>query len=102
MLAPDLAAVNEQRWQQAVDNGAWLEGSPELVIEVASLGNGNLHRKASLYLQQGAEQVWIIYQKTKTIVVLTEEGAKEARASEYVEFRGVRVAVDDILEKALL
>lgn len=35
MVAPDLAAVREDRWKQAVANEGWLQGSPELVIEVA-------------------------------------------------------------------
>lgn len=102
MPAPDLAVVKEERWQHAVNNEGWLQGSPELVIEVASPGNRNLHRKADLYLQHGAEQVWIAYRKTKTIVVMTEEDAREARLGEYVEFHGVRVEVGEILEKASL
>ncbi|MBV9268201.1 MAG: Uma2 family endonuclease [Acidobacteriaceae bacterium] len=46
MPASDLAVVKEERWQEAVDNEGWLQGSPELVIEVASPGNRNLHRKS--------------------------------------------------------
>ena len=96
MPAPDLAAVTEGRWQQAVANEGWLQGSPELVIEVASPGNRNLHRKAELYLQHGAEQVWIVYRKTRTVVVMTQEDTQEARVGEYVEFHGVRLAVAEI------
>lgn len=102
MPAPDLAVVKEERWQQAVDNDGWLQGSPELVIEVASPANRNLHRKADMYLQHGAEQVWIVYRKTKTIVVVTEEDTREARIGEYVEFRGLRVTVGEILKEAPL
>jgi Uma2 family endonuclease len=97
MPAPDLAAVTSDRWQQAVAGDGWLQGSPELVIEVASPGNRNLRRKAGLYLQYGAEQVWIVYRKTQTVVVMTQEGAKEARLSEYLEFHGCRVAIVEIL-----
>jgi hypothetical protein len=74
-------------------------GSPEVVIEVASPGNRNLHRKAALYLQYGAEQVWIIDRKTQTIVVATEQDTREVGVSEYVEFHGVRVAAGELFEK---
>jgi hypothetical protein len=36
MPAPDLAAVRTARWDQAERNDGWLQGSPELTIEVAS------------------------------------------------------------------
>ncbi len=96
MPAPDLAAVAEYRWQQAVAHEGWLHDSPELVIEVASPGNRNIGRKGDLYLRHGAEQVWIVYRKKQTVVVMTREEAREMQVGEYLEFHGVRVAVADI------
>jgi hypothetical protein len=55
-----------------------------------------------LYLEHGAEQVWIVYRKTTTIFVMTEEDTREARVSEFVEFHDVRVAVGEVLEIAPL
>ncbi len=98
MVAPDLAAVREDRWKQAVANEGWLQGAPELVMEVASPGNRSLHRKADLYLQDGAEQVWIVYRKTQTIVVFTQDETREARVSESVEFGGVRLVVAELFK----
>jgi Uma2 family endonuclease len=100
MPAPDLAAVSIERANQAEDSDGWLDGSPELVIEVASPSNRKLQRKAILYLEHGAEQVWIVYRKTKTITVMTPEGTTEARGDEIVKFHGLGVTVESIMARA--
>jgi Uma2 family endonuclease len=96
MPAPDLAAVQLDRWNMAEKSEGWLDGSPELVIEVASPSNRRLYRKPEGYLEYGAEQVWIVFPKTQTLTVVTAEGIAEARLGECVEFHGVRVPVDSI------
>jgi Uma2 family endonuclease len=99
MPAPDLAAVSLERWNHAEDNDGWLEGAPELAVEVASPSNRKLQRKAVLYLEHGAEQVWLIDRKTQTVTVMTSEGTTEARMGETLEFRGVRVPVASFLKR---
>ena len=96
MPVPDLAVVRQERWQAAIDADTWLEDSPELVIEVSSPSNRRLPRKAALYLEHGAEQVWIVYPKTRTVSVLTSDGSSEARMGEKLEFQGVSIPVGDI------
>ncbi len=96
MPVPDLAAVRQERWQAALGADTWLEESPELVIEVSSPTNRRLARKAALYLEHGAEQVWIIYPKKRTVSVWTTDGNSEARMGEKLEFQGVSIAVSDI------
>ena len=96
MPVPDLAAVRRDRWESAVVSDGFLIGSPELAIEVASPSNRRLYRKAAAYLDHGAEQVWIVYPKTKTVSVVTSEGTTEARVGEAVDFRGVSVPVSSI------
>jgi Uma2 family endonuclease len=100
MPTPDLAVVELQRWDEAEAAGGWLKGSPELVIEVSSPSNRRLHRKAEIYIEHGAEQVWIVYPKTKTVTVVTPENSSEARIGESLEFHGVRVAVESIMPRA--
>jgi Uma2 family endonuclease len=92
----DLAVVGRKRWIEAAKADAWLEDSPELVIEVSSPSNRKLHVKAAVYLEHGAEQVWVVHPKQRTVTVYTPEGFSEARSNETLEFRGVRVAVADI------
>ncbi len=96
MPIPDLAVVNRERWEQAARADAWLEESPELVVEVVSPSNQKLYAKAELYLDHGAEQVWIVFPKTRTVAVFTREGTRESRAGETLEFRGLTIAVSTI------
>ena len=96
MPIPDLAVVTEQRFKVAEASADWLQGSPELVVEVSSPSNGKLHRKADIYLEHGAEQVWIIYPKTRTVTVVTPDGSSEARMGETLEFHGVPVQVSEM------
>jgi Uma2 family endonuclease len=100
MPAPDLAVVQLQRWDRAEAAGGWLEGSPDLVIEVSSPSNRRLHRKADIYLEHGAEQVWIVYPKRKTVTVVTSEESREVRVGETLEFHGVGVPVESIMTRA--
>ena len=99
MPAPGLAAVSLERWNHAEDNDGWLEGAPELAVEVASPSNRKLQRKAVLYLENGAEQVWLIYRQTQTVTVMTGEGTTEARMGETLEFRGVRLPVASFMKR---
>ena len=99
MPAPDLAAVSIERWNQAEDNDGWLKGSPELVVEVASPSNCKLQRKAALYLEHGAEQVWIVYRKTKTVSVITPDRTTECRIGETLQLHGVSATVDSIISR---
>lgn len=93
---PDLGVMRAERWQEAVRNDAYPEGSPDLVIEVQSPSNRQLGRRASLYLEQGAEAVWIVYPKRRTIVVYDQDGVREARQNEQLDFHGVTVEVSAI------
>jgi Uma2 family endonuclease len=90
---PDLAAIREKRWREAIRNDAYLQESPELVIEVRSPSNRQLGRKASLYLQHGAEAVWVVYPKRHAIVIYDQDGMHEARENEQLDFHGVKVEV---------
>jgi Uma2 family endonuclease len=74
----------------------WLISSPELVIEVSSPSNRKLQRKAAIYLEHGAEQVWIVHSATKTVTVMTLETTTEFRLGETLEFHGAQVAVGSL------
>lgn len=95
---PDLAAVKLERWQAVGEE--YLAGSPEFVIEVFSPSNRKalMTQKAALYLQYGAESVWIVYPKQRTVMVHEGDSQKEARCGETVSFAGVVVSVSAIFE----
>jgi Uma2 family endonuclease len=99
MPIPGLGVVRREPWEQALRDDTWLEGAPALVIEVSSPSNRSrtLMRKAGIYLDHGAEQVWIVYPKSRSVAVLTAEETREAREGEMLEFHGVRVPVSNVL-----
>ncbi len=66
-------------------------------MEVASPNQTRkLLKKAALYLEFGAEQVWIAYPHKRVVQVLTGDGNREAREGETVEFHGVVIPVSEI------
>ena len=93
---PDLAAVRRERWDEAVRTDDWLLEAPELVVEVSSPSNRKLHHKAALYIEHGAEQVWVVYPRRRTVSIFTVDGTAEARIGEALEFHGVSVPVAEI------
>ena len=62
---PDVAVTHPD---QMMERG-WYAGAPLIAIEVASRGNtpNELEFKKELYLAHGAREVWIVYDKTRTI-----------------------------------
>jgi Uma2 family endonuclease len=94
----DVAVVRRDRWD-AVDSDDFIQEAPALAIEVVSPGNRNpkLLTKVDLYSQHGAEQVWMIYPKTRTVQVLTQDGGNwEAREGESVSFHALDLQVSDL------
>ncbi len=62
---PDIAVIHVD---QEMERG-WYSGAPLIAIEVASRGNTpeELEFKKELYLAHGAREVWIVYDKTRTV-----------------------------------
>jgi Uma2 family endonuclease len=92
----DVAVIRRDRWEATgLDN--FLKESPALVVEVASPNQTRkLLKKAGLYLEYGAEQVWVADPSKKVIHVLTDGGVREAREGETVEFHGIVIPVSEI------
>jgi Uma2 family endonuclease len=94
---PDVAVIRQAVSEIALRDG-WLRQASELAVEVVSPGNRKLLRKVDLYLANGAEQVWLVDPRRKTITVHTAEGFSEARMGESVEFHGCTVPVSTLFE----
>jgi Uma2 family endonuclease len=95
---PDLGVIKAERWNSTGDN--YLVGAPELVIEVFSPSNRKalMAQKAALYLRYGAEAVWVVYPKDRTVLVYEGDTATEVRRGESLCFDGVTIPVDAIFE----
>jgi Uma2 family endonuclease len=95
----DLAATRVERLQKVGAIG-YLVGAPELVVEVFSPSNrkGLMAQKVALYLEHGAEAVWVVYPKRRTVMVHEGDSQKEARCGETVSFQALVVPVSAIFE----
>ena len=70
---PDVAVIHPDQGEER----GWFAGAPMIAVEVASRGNtpDELEFKKDLYLAQGSQEVWIVYDKTRTVVVHRASGA---------------------------
>ena len=75
-LVPDVSI--EHPSQPGAD---YLEGAPLLAVEIISDSNraSDVDRKVKIYLANGAQEVWVVYPKTRCVWVFRQEGAKEFR-----------------------
>jgi Uma2 family endonuclease len=62
--------VSVTRPDQRIEND-WYQGAPMIAIEVASRGYtpDQLEKKRLLYLEAGAAEVWLVYPKTRSMLV---------------------------------
>jgi Uma2 family endonuclease len=74
--AADIGAVSRARW--ALKGEGDLFGAPELVIEVKSPSNTKkeLQERASVCLNHGAVQFWILDEEQRTVAVLQKDGSR--------------------------
>lgn len=90
----DVAVVRSDVWASALDSNDFVRQSPELAVEVHSPSNRQLQREAALYLEHGAEQVWIVYPKKQRMRVLTQDDDYDVRPGERLEFDGLPIEFD--------
>ena len=69
---PDISILSRERIR-ATDPDSYFEGAPELAVEVVSSSESaeDLDIKTRQYLQNGGQQVWIVYPKTQTVHVFS-------------------------------
>jgi len=84
--------MSNPRTESQIEND-WKQGAPMLAIEIASRGNTpeELERKRVLYLAHGAAEVWIIYPKTRTMLVSRQDGSQLIEAA--ADYRCVLIGI---------
>lgn len=103
-VQPDILFVRKER--QAIIGHEYVEGAPDLVVEILSPGNWLYDRKQKMqaYREAGVSEYWIVDYRTKTIeVFVLEEGTfalvgqyglgETARSTALAKFE---VKVDDV------
>jgi len=71
---PDVAMVRSERVPQGKGVDGWLEGAPDLAVEVVgdSQSYSELTKKALEYLAAGAKMVWIVDADPRRVVLFTQ------------------------------
>lgn len=74
LRGPDVAVARRERVPKGSGADGWLEGAPELAVEVTgdSQSPGELALKATEYLQAGAHQVWVVDEKARLVIVYSQ------------------------------
>jgi Uma2 family endonuclease len=74
-LQPDVSFVTSVQIQSS-DPSGYYEGAPAIAIEVASDSNttSQLYLKTALYFANGSNEVWVVYPKTKNVIVHLADG----------------------------
>jgi Uma2 family endonuclease len=73
--AADVAFVSRKRWEQINPDG-YLQGAPELVIEVLSPSNTaeEMLDKEKICLEGGCREFWVVDEKRRQVKVSTPDG----------------------------
>ena|ERR1700680_1117019 len=82
-LQPDVSFVRTAQIQRADPDG-YYDGAPAIAIEVASESNtaAQLDLKMELYFAHEAEEVWVVYRKTKRIRAHYPDGRSQTFAND--------------------
>jgi len=81
-LQPDVSFVRTEQIQRSDPDG-YYQGSPALAVEVVSDSNTaeELDLKTEEYFAHGAEEVWLVYPKTRKVCVHHPDGKSETIAA---------------------
>jgi Uma2 family endonuclease len=74
-LQPDVSFLRSVQIQSS-DRGGYYHGAPALAIEIASDSNtaAQLDLKTELYFANGSSEVWVVYPKTRNVLVHLDSG----------------------------
>lgn len=87
LLSPDAAIFERVAWHHR----GWVEGSPVLAVEIVSPDQTlrETEAKARLYLDSGAEQVWIVEPGAGRITIHHPDGTRHLFVDEVLAGSGV-------------
>lgn len=74
LRGPDVAVIREERKPTGRGEEGWLQGAPDLAVEVVGDGQSGtqLAKKALEYLQAGGGMVWVVDPESRLVMVLSE------------------------------
>jgi Uma2 family endonuclease len=78
-LQPDVSFLRSSQIQSS-DPGGYYQGAPAIAIEIASDSNtaAQLDLKTELYFANGSSEVWVVYPKTRKVLVHRADGDNQS------------------------
>ncbi|HVO44543.1 MAG TPA: Uma2 family endonuclease [Aggregatilineales bacterium] len=75
---PDVAYITAER-AQAQSDDSYIQGAPDLAVEVVSVSNSDveMQQRAGEYLSAGARLVWIVNPAQRTVDIYRPGGARQ-------------------------
>lgn len=94
-LEPDVSLT----WPDQPVVNDFMQGSPMIAVEVISPSNlaEEIARKAATYLKHGAEEVWIIYPRTRSMMVHRRSSVEHVTDTYRSALVPVAISLNDIL-----
>lgn len=85
--APDFAFVAAARAAAMQRRDRFVFGAPDLAVEVVSPNDSadEVQTKVAQYLEYGVQQVWVLYPRSKTLVLHTSGGARTLRQDDTLD-----------------
>lgn len=96
-LQPDISIT----WPAQLVRNDYLQGSPMIAVEIVSRGNtaDEIDRKTAAYLRHGAAEVWIVYSRTRSMVVHKSGTVEKITGTYTSESIPAVVNLSDILDR---
>jgi len=71
VLAPDVSFLRAERWAAMERPRAFIEGPPDLAVEVVSPSDSaeEVHEKALAWLEAGVRLLWVVHPRGRTVTV---------------------------------
>ena len=95
MLQPDVSVT----WPNQRVEDDWFQGAPMIAVEVASRGNTaeEIEGKVAAYLEEGAAEVWVVYPKTRSMTVSSNERVTRVTGTHQCDMLGLQVDVHSLV-----
>ena len=102
LRGPDVYFIRNERLG-LIEGGSWMEGAPDLAIEILSPSNRrrDVHDKIAQYFRAGAQLVWVVDPDTRTVHVHHADGRTQAEAESLDApdlLPGLKVSVREIFD----
>jgi Uma2 family endonuclease len=102
--APDIAFASRNRLPESGVPAGFLEGPPDLAVEVISPGDAiyDVEERVERWLAAGAGAVWVVNPRRRTVVVHTAEGIRTLCEDDVLDggdvVRGFRCPIRELFD----